>query len=430
MAEYLVDILGDYLVTQPLKTHPCEENCPLPSPSDLKYKILIKNKKLHQSPTNNVNNVSGLTGIRKTDSIQMTNNDQSNVTACNSISASTNQSSSSSLLTNESISQKQLNSNEIRDNSQPNEFDQQNPSETNRKTILIEDLTSSTDDEDSVNPVNETNPGEIQSADPTSSDENRQTQSRATKAMSDLVHYVVPVRFVDFARAEERKRSYEISSFGEERAQNLIRDYGREFVAYNRRQLSRIYPRGTRFDSSNYNPYTFWPVGCQLVALNYQTLGSNVRLDFRVCRTLFLSFVRLDTPMQVNLGFFSYNGACGYIKKPASLCHSTGSFDPNCRNSVENVVVYQIEIKIISGQFLCQDREPTYVDVEMYGVYADATRRHEYRSRAKRWNGFQAVYDESDVGVGECSIRFSKVFSPRRNVECSWETTFDFVCSR
>ena len=116
--------------------------------------------------------------------------------------------------------------------------------------------------------------------------------------------------------------------------------------------------------------------------------------------------------MQVNLGLFSFNGTSGYIEKPASLCQSTGSFDPKGRTSVENVVGYQIEIKIVSGQFLCQDREPTYVDIEMYGMYADTTKRHEYRARAKRWNGFQAVYDDTDVDSGEFSIRFSKVILP------------------
>jgi hypothetical protein len=116
--------------------------------------------------------------------------------------------------------------------------------------------------------------------------------------------------------------------------------------------------------------------------------------------------------MQVNLGLFSFNGNCGYLEKPPSLCQSKGSFDPKGRTNVENVVIYQIDIKLISGQFLCQDREPTYVDIEMYGMYADATKRHEYRLRSKRWNGFQAIYDDTDVELGEFSIRFSKVILP------------------
>ena len=44
-------------------------------------------------------------------------------------------------------------------------------------------------------------------------------------------------------------------------------------LSYNKRQLSRIYPRGTRVDSSNFMPQVYWNAGCQLVALNFQTLG-------------------------------------------------------------------------------------------------------------------------------------------------------------
>jgi phosphatidylinositol phospholipase C beta len=43
--------------------------------------------------------------------------------------------------------------------------------------------------------------------------------------------------------------------------------------SYNKRQMSRIYPKGTRMDSSNYMPQMFWNAGCQMVALNFQTMG-------------------------------------------------------------------------------------------------------------------------------------------------------------
>lgn len=43
--------------------------------------------------------------------------------------------------------------------------------------------------------------------------------------------------------------------------------------SFNKRQLSRIYPKGTRVDSSNYMPQVFWNAGCQMVALNFQTMG-------------------------------------------------------------------------------------------------------------------------------------------------------------
>lgn len=43
------------------------------------------------------------------------------------------------------------------------------------------------------------------------------------------------------------------------------------FLKYHTIQLSRIYPKGQRIDSSNYNPVPFWNCGSQMVALNYQT---------------------------------------------------------------------------------------------------------------------------------------------------------------
>jgi phosphatidylinositol phospholipase C beta len=272
MATYLVDVFRDKLITEPLKTHPIEQNCPLPSPNDLKYKILIKNKKRHHHTIAKPNNLSGQSSIRKTDSVATTISDQS--MGINQISTSPPSQST------ESIRRKQSVLNEIRNDSQASiEFDHPLASDNNRNGVLIEEDDNSSDEDEVLPPTGnclETNdlnlnlnPTEILS---TNSDV--LMESKATKAMSDLVHYIVPVSFITFAEAEKKNRSYEISSFVEDKAQNLIRDYGKEFVAYNQRQLSRIYPRGTRFDSSNYNPYLFWPVGCQMVALNYQTLGN------------------------------------------------------------------------------------------------------------------------------------------------------------
>lgn len=64
-----------------------------------------------------------------------------------------------------------------------------------------------------------------------------------------------------------------MSSFDEKQAATQLKERPIEFVDYNKNQLSRVYPGGTRFDSSNFIPQVFWNVGCQLVALNYQTLG-------------------------------------------------------------------------------------------------------------------------------------------------------------
>ena len=85
-----------------------------------------------------------------------------------------------------------------------------------------------------------------------------------------------------------------------------------EFVDYNKRQISRLYPKGARVDSSNYMPQVitimigilnhadllghpdlvldhhdhrdhlvqvFWNSGCQLVALNFQTPDLPMQLN-------------------------------------------------------------------------------------------------------------------------------------------------------
>ena len=43
---------------------------------------------------------------------------------------------------------------------------------------------------------------------------------------------------------------------------------------YSASNFIRIYPKNIRVDSSNYNPITSWNLGCQIVALNWQTSGT------------------------------------------------------------------------------------------------------------------------------------------------------------
>jgi phosphatidylinositol phospholipase C gamma-1 len=72
----------------------------------------------------------------------------------------------------------------------------------------------------------------------------------------------------------------EMSSFAEQKAEKLMLFEPKFFLWYHQVMLSRIYPKGTRIDSGNYNPVPFWNVGSQIVALNYQTPGSS--LNFRI----------------------------------------------------------------------------------------------------------------------------------------------------
>lgn len=57
-----------------------------------------------------------------------------------------------------------------------------------------------------------------------------------------------------FSFIAEKSKCYEMSSFDEKQATTLLKERPLEFVKYNKHQLSRVYPAGTRFDSSNFMP--------------------------------------------------------------------------------------------------------------------------------------------------------------------------------
>ena len=73
----------------------------------------------------------------------------------------------------------------------------------------------------------------------------------------------------------ENGRYYNMSSFVETRIEKIVKNKFQAglFVSYSNRQLSRVYPKGQRMDSSNFDPIPMWNAGSQLVSLNYQTGG-------------------------------------------------------------------------------------------------------------------------------------------------------------
>lgn len=87
-------------------------------------------------------------------------------------------------------------------------------------------------------------------------------------------------------------------SWSENKLAKLLKNSPEKVVKYNQKQISRIYPKGTRIGSSNYDPHKAWMYGCQLVALNYQTF---------------------DNPMRFNQIKFEENNGTGYLLKPEIL---------------------------------------------------------------------------------------------------------------
>uniref|UniRef100_A0AAR2L0A5 1-phosphatidylinositol 4,5-bisphosphate phosphodiesterase n=1 Tax=Pygocentrus nattereri TaxID=42514 RepID=A0AAR2L0A5_PYGNA len=201
------------------------------------------------------------------------------------------------------------------------------------------------------------------------------SEAFATEEMSNLVNYIQPVKFNSFEMSKKTNRSYHMSSFVETKALELLTKSPVEFVEYNKLQLSRIYPKGTRVDSSNYMPQVFWNAGCQLVALNFQTI---------------------DLPMQLNLGMYEYNGKSGYKLKPEFMRRPDKHFDPFTESTVDGIVAHTLSVKIISGQFLSDKKVGTYVEVDMFGLPVD-TKRKAFRTKTSPGNAVNPVWDEEPI---------------------------------
>ncbi|NWQ74759.1 PLCD4 phosphodiesterase, partial [Columbina picui] len=198
------------------------------------------------------------------------------------------------------------------------------------------------------------------------------------QALSDCVIYCKSVSFRGFQEARSHSRPSEISSLAESKARKLIRDAGNEFVRHNACQLTRIYPSGMRTDSSNYNPQEMWNAGCQIVALNFQTAG---------------------TEMDLCDGLFSQNGRCGYVLKPPFMRDEETFFNPSDSSSWEGPGPITLTIQVISGQQLpkvANSKDGAIIDplvrVEIHGVPADQAHQE---TKYIENNGFNPHWDET-----------------------------------
>ncbi|TMS06742.1 1-phosphatidylinositol 4,5-bisphosphate phosphodiesterase delta-4 [Larimichthys crocea] len=216
------------------------------------------------------------------------------------------------------------------------------------------------------------------SEDPPAENHNAKTsKSKLSRELSDLVVYCKSVHFHGFEHARLHTKCYEMSSFSESKAKRLAKEAGADFVQYNTRQLSRIYPSGLRTDSSNYNPQEMWNVGCQIVALNFQTAGLE---------------------MDLNDGLFRQNGCCGYVLKPDFMRDGNTQFSPEKPEERQGYKPLRLSIQVISGQQLpkVNQKEGSIVDplvrVEIYGVPQDQNK--EETSHINN-NGFNPVWNES-----------------------------------
>ena len=93
----------------------------------------------------------------------------------------------------------------------------------------------------------------------------KKMRGKLAHKLSDCVVICQTTSFKSFEESACKSTFANLSSFSEYKALKLIeKDGGRRFVQHNANQLSRIYPAGTRTNSSNYDPIPMWMSGCQV----------------------------------------------------------------------------------------------------------------------------------------------------------------------
>ncbi|XP_027004900.1 1-phosphatidylinositol 4,5-bisphosphate phosphodiesterase beta-4 isoform X4 [Tachysurus fulvidraco] len=368
MAKYCEDIFGDLLLKQPLEGFPIEPGRALPSPNDLKRKILIKNKRLKpeveqkQLESFKRHMEAGEMSVQAVEDENEEDIENADAKDINSEAKTRNNISS------DEPSEQDTHENSVKKNKIPDD-------ETTEISEATEaDATDVSEASDLDNKKKGVDTAEDADAEQQliASYKYEGATTNIHPYLSAMVNYAQPVKFQSFEIAEEKNIHHNMSSFNESVGLGYLKTNAIEFVNYNKRQMSRIYPKGGRVDSSNYMPQIFWNAGCQMVSLNFQTP---------------------DLAMQLNQGKFEYNGACGYLLKPDFMRRSDRMFDPFSETPVDGVIAATCSVQVFSGQFLSDKKIGTYVEVDMYGLPTDTIRK-EFRTRMVMNNGLNPAYNE------------------------------------
>jgi phosphatidylinositol phospholipase C gamma-1 len=206
---------------------------------------------------------------------------------------------------------------------------------------------------------------------------------RIAKELSNLIVYCRAVPF----EKDKIGNFTEMSSFAEHKAEKWISPNECGFILkYHQRQLTRVYPKGLRAKSSNFDPIKFWNCGVQMAALNYQTP---------------------DRAMQINQAMFRQNRASGYVLRPEFMFEYNSDehikFDPYDPMTLDCPTLY-LSLTIVSGRHLGRSSSKgyvsPYVEIEITGIEADQAKR---KTNFVRDNGLNPIWNETFNFVIQCS---------------------------
>ncbi|KAF8509662.1 1-phosphatidylinositol-4,5-bisphosphate phosphodiesterase 1 [Hysterangium stoloniferum] len=153
---------------------------------------------------------------------------------------------------------------------------------------------------------------------------------KMSAALAALLVYTVGVKCRGINKKEQYAAEH-VFSLSEGTANKVLKANMFDLIKHNKTHVVRIYPKGLRLNSSNYEPHRYWAAGAQLVAINWQTF---------------------DLGYMINHTMFQQNGRTGYLLKPPPLRNAD-------KVELSRRTEHYLDVTIISAQQLprAKDKE-------------------------------------------------------------------------
>ncbi|XP_074103841.1 1-phosphatidylinositol 4,5-bisphosphate phosphodiesterase epsilon-1 isoform X1 [Cotesia typhae] len=405
MAQIFQSVFGDKLITKFLFDSDFGDDPQLPSPSQLRHKILIKNKKLVVDPTaplvhpavsqrckmlmsdrassmkqmrTEMSSTSVVEYFSEDDDDEEDDDEDDNVDD-NSVS------SYERYLGSSQMSHGRLKSDPAVDDKSQKQSSQI-AKELSDLVVYLQaikfrglNLTPSNTVPSAVKPRHQSHTGTVQrhsiagigtggiASTSTGSPQSLSTSVSVASGGSNIDAFFRPTRGVPAC--------FQCSSLNESAAKKICRKQPLGVVAHAETQLIRTYPAGMRIDSSNFNPVIFWAFGIQMVALNYQT-------D--------------DAASHLNAAMFEQNGQCGYVRKPSVMWDKGHMmyrrFNP-WDKEFDGLHSIHLTLSVVSGQYISSTNlvASTYVEIELVGIPIDCAK---HKTKVVQNNALNPIWNE------------------------------------